>query len=117
MPCSTYVDEEHSILVKSSCIRHCTYILPRRISGAVYIYIGLGNELDKVHGLIFPPYNNKKSWVTLADHDICLSFQLQEIIDFLATGKSRYFAQPQPNIHCLFFIYAAFNSSMSMCGI
>ena len=67
MPCSTYVDEEHSILVKSFCILPCTHILPRRMSGAVYIYIGLGNELDKVHGLIFPPYNNKKSWVTLAD--------------------------------------------------
>ena len=54
MPCSTYVDEEHSILVKSSCIPPCTYIRPRRISGAVYIYIRLGNELDKVYGLISP---------------------------------------------------------------
>ena len=47
-------------------------------------------------------FRNKENFgASLEDEDICLSPQLREIIDLLATDKSRYFAQHGPIIiHC-----------------
>ena len=40
-----------------------------------------------------------RDWQCLADQlIICFSFRLRQIIDLLATDKSRYFAQPRPII-------------------
>ena len=36
---------------------------------------------------------------------ICLSFRLRQIIDLLATDKSRYFAQPRPIIVNYYYYY------------
>ena len=35
---------------------------------------------------------------------ICLSLRLQQILDLLATDKSRYFAQPRPIVNCFLFL-------------
>ena len=86
MPCITYFDEEHSILLKFSCILPCTDIFPRGKPRAVYIYryIRLGDKLDKAHGLVSPlEIRRIISRATLADHDTCLSLQHQVIMDFL----------------------------------
>ena len=87
LPCSTYLDEEHSLLLKSSCILPCTYIFLPGIPRAVYNYIRLRNELDKAYGLNSSLRNKEKSRASLADVEICLSPQLQEIIDLLATDN------------------------------
>ena len=97
MPCSTYFDEEHSILLKSSCILPCNCIFPRGIPRAVYIYIRLGNELDKAHGSISSLRYKEKSRASLAEVDICLSPQLQEIIDLLATDNIHLMYGPEGN--------------------
>ena len=97
MPCSTYLDEEHSILLKSSCILPCTCIFPRGIPRAVYIYIRLRNELDKAYGLNSSLRNKEKSRASLADVDICLSPKLQEIIDLLATDNIHIMYGPEGN--------------------
>ena len=97
LPYSTYFDEENSLLLKSSCILPCTYIFPRGIPRAVYIYIRLRNELDKAYGLNSSLRNKEKSRASLADVDICLSPQLQEIIDLLATDNIHLMYGPEGN--------------------
>ena len=100
MSYSTYFDEKRSILLYSFCILPCTYIFLRGIPRVVYIYIRLGNELEKAHGSISPFRNETQQTylLPLNDHN-CV--KEQPAIFFSPTSATQYFSF----IYLLFFLF------------
>ena len=45
---------------------------------------------------------------------ICLSLRLRQIIDLLATDKSRYFAQPRPIIAKCYYVFKNINNLITI---
>ena len=82
-------DEKRSILLYSFCILPCTYIFLRGIPRAVYIYIRLGNELEKAHASISPFRNETQQTylLHLNDHN-CV--KIKPAIFFSPTSTTQY---------------------------